>query len=173
MGPKIPVQHSQKHRVSSRRIEGVGAFGVQYSAKQNPAYSAREILENPSHILRPMMKERYAKRDMNTLWCSITANTMASKKVVRSSCVKRLRAALWIAMEERGFDIDGRRSLDRSVGLKGTLSLFAHEPTINLEFDKLREQMAFVVDHVLQNVQNHYPAPGSARRTSSRKILST
>ncbi|KAL2007589.1 hypothetical protein VTN00DRAFT_9027 [Thermoascus crustaceus] len=150
--------------MSSKSLKIVTAtklFVVRYNPHQVPSPVAVMYMNSPSNPIAPKIRHMYANRDRNTLWWKATVNQLNYKKVVRSWCRRRVRAAFQQALRERGFDEEGRKIAQEAdgtpkvePGLKGTAEIIVLEPTIKAENADLQKEMNLVVDLLLKRMRD-------------------
>ena len=76
--------------------------------------------------------------------------------MVRSWCCRRVRGALVEALQEKGYDREGRVLPNSGVRtpLIGSLQLMGTEKLITVKFSKLQHEAAMVVDALLSRSSN-------------------
>ncbi|KAL4924783.1 uncharacterized protein BDV17DRAFT_273866, partial [Aspergillus undulatus] len=111
-------------------------FSAKYAPKQLlTAIAQRYILYSPGNPILPKIRYMCDNRDRNTLWWRVsTASLSSHKKVVRSWCARRARAAFTHEMKARGYDAEGKRIrsdtplsqtvTESSGNMKGTLTIY-------------------------------------------------
>ena len=134
------------------KVSGLTICRCQYSRYNHPLHLSEAILRDPDHNLYLPTKRRYDERPKDTLWWSITSNTIKEKSVVRSWVARRMRRAFTEALERNGMDSDGRRKVDHDIhvkaeftGLIGTLQILALPPVVTADVANVRSQMDSVV----------------------------
>lgn len=74
---------------------------------------------------------------------------MAGKKaVVRRWSARRLRNAIVVALEERGFDGEGKRLMGGN--LTGTLQVRALQGIVQAKFEAVKKEAGCLVEHVME-----------------------
>ena len=149
------------------KIQGLDVCRVSISPKHTVPHSASIILGDSSHVLRPVVHERYRaiiERRYDPikegLWLMTTGNYLSKKKkVVRSWAKRRMAQAVAQELRMRGFDeqgraigIDGGTRNDKgcSKALVGSVDIHVFEKSIDAGFTELRTQAGLLVEKILE-----------------------
>ncbi|KAL1968661.1 hypothetical protein VTN77DRAFT_1487 [Rasamsonia byssochlamydoides] len=147
-------------------IKSTNQFVLRYSPQCGMTPIAARFVQSETHPLRPKILHMYANRDRNTLWWRVSVNHLPLKRVVRSWCARRARTAFKQALEERGFDPEGRplkkeEPSSQTVGLKGTVEIVVNQRSIKEELPAVKEEMASLVDSLVRAAQNQGHSSGN------------
>lgn len=142
-------------------VTATSQFTLRYNPHQVPSPTALLYMTSPSNPLRPKITHMYATRDRNTLWWRVSVNQLSFKKVVRSWCARRVRAAFRQALLDRGFDGEGRKIVQDAeggpkveTGLKGTAEIIVHPASIKAEHADVQKEINSLVDTLLQKMND-------------------
>ena len=145
-------------------------FIFRYNSKNVMSPVASRYLAQPTHVLRPKIAHMWASRDPNTLWWRVSVTELLrSKRVVRSWAARRVRAVFSEALEERGYDREGRRiaridqgpesgmdtgaDADTRGGLTGTLEIVLRAKCIQSDSETVRREIHWLVDRLIEHIQ--------------------
>ncbi|KAL1983383.1 hypothetical protein VTN96DRAFT_10442 [Rasamsonia emersonii] len=162
-----------------KTIKNTSQFVLRYFPRCIMTPIAARYVAIDTHPLRPKILHMYANRDPNTLWWRVSVNHLPLKRVVRLWCARRARKAFRQALEERGFDHEGRPikkegSSSPTVGLKGTVEIIVNQRSIKEGLPAVQEEMASLVDSLVQvaqgqDSQNKAPTPKKAPEKQKSK----
>ena len=123
-----------------------------YSPVYHPFYVSKVVLDDKTHPFYLPTAARWDARPRVGLWWHATGNTMLGKKaVVRRWCGRRLKNAFREALEERGFDEDGKGLFGGA--LTGCLEMDTKEGIVKAKFEEVKREAGMVVEHVMKMCQ--------------------
>ncbi|KAI9823458.1 MAG: hypothetical protein M1832_002469 [Thelocarpon impressellum] len=114
------------------------------------------VLLNREHVLHARTARKHRERDPATLWWWVsTSMREARQKVLRSFCNRRMRAAVRSALDERGFDAEGRRKAlsdgAHRPGLVGAAQFVVRgDEMLAARNAEVRRQAGVAVDEILR-----------------------
>ncbi|KAL9131955.1 MAG: hypothetical protein Q9217_000235 [Psora testacea] len=127
-----PPFHQQRYL----SLPGLNCCRVSISPFHKVSHEASRILDDPTHVLYPLMQRRYKNvldrrrhREQKGLWVVVTGNTMGKtcKSVVRNWARRRLEHALAEQLKERGYDGRGRNLKNTLAPISSTGSSGSHD----------------------------------------------
>lgn len=151
-----------------RTLVSTNLFMLRYNWKHIRNHVANRYLRSPTHPISPKIAHMYAHREENNLWWTVSVQPlMPYRRVVRSWCARRTRVAFKQALKERGFNREGRMSLDKTAttaatpseteipgdGLTGTVELIVYPPCVKEKFPVIQKEMSSMVDTLLGDNQ--------------------
>ena len=126
----------------------------------------------PSHPLHHKVLRYYATADRHALWWSVIQPIIVGKVVVRRFQAKRLKSAIWLALQEKGYGPDGRllnqtesgagfQQLIQKLqgqklqgqklqGLEGTLRLTITKESLQVPTPVLRAEAVKLVEKIIR-----------------------
>ncbi|KAL2128870.1 hypothetical protein VTI74DRAFT_8557 [Chaetomium olivicolor] len=115
------------------------------------------------HPLTDKMLHFYAQQKQRPLWCYVqsSSTTDSSNAVVRRSCERMVKAALFRALRAAGYDASGTQLGYAGKGLYGTIRVFIMEPktVLRIDFDRLVEYLTKLVKGSASQIYRNYPKP--------------
>ncbi len=140
---------------------------ITFSSIYHPTYTTHLVLNDKRNNDHLPTLARYASRPKVGLWWNVTSNTMAGKKaVVRRWSARRLRNAIVEALEERGFDGEGKRPVGGN--LTGTLQVRALQGIVQAKFEAVKKEARCLVEHVMKVCREEAESKGSYRGERGR-----
>lgn len=145
---------------------------LRYHAKPIIPPVARRYLGSPVHPLRPKIAHMYEHRDPNTLWWRVSVSQLTPfKRVVRSWCARRARAAFKQALKQQGLDRSGRplSSNPSKQALTGSLDVIVRPASISQSFETVQRDAHDLLEGMLKQLamQQNVVAEKSAKTPSS------
>ncbi|PYH97663.1 hypothetical protein BO71DRAFT_395913 [Aspergillus ellipticus CBS 707.79] len=139
------------------------SFMLRYSPINKPSPIANRYLLSNNNCLQPKIAHMYATRDKNSLWWKTSASQLTSyRRVIRSWGSRRARVTFRKALQEQGFDEEGRRiELENQDGkqnnrknLSGSLEVILRAHVIEEQFDVLQKDMQAGVRSLLTHIKH-------------------
>lgn len=128
--PAVKVR-LQLYALETLSIPGLKTFRVRYSPSLVPS-AASSVLSSINPGLAICLKEKYKNADKTNLWVSVRTHALSNRPhVYHSQAGKLIRAKLFGALREHGFDKNGKRLIfdehqkivRRETGLVGVLDI--------------------------------------------------
>jgi hypothetical protein len=140
---------------------------ITFSPIYHPTHATHLVINDKRNNFHLPTLARYASRPKVGLWWNVTSNTMAGKKVVvRRWSARRLRNAIVEALEERGFDGEGKRLVGGN--LTGTLQVRALQGIVQAKFEAVKKEAGCLVEHVMEVCREEAESKGSYRGERGR-----
>jgi hypothetical protein len=128
-------------------------FLVRYWARHTVPPIASRYIGTPFHPIRPKILHMCAHRSKDTLWWRVSVGQLNSKKrVVRSWCARRVRAAFEEAFRQQGLNTLGQRLSDSSLGksnLTGSMEVYISSQCISLSFEEIQKEANQLISELM------------------------
>ncbi|PYH45358.1 uncharacterized protein BP01DRAFT_49872 [Aspergillus saccharolyticus JOP 1030-1] len=145
----------------NRRLRLQGAlYTLDYQVEHKMPFIATQQLAMNNNPVRLKIAHMYKTRPRDTLWYSMSHRLLLSRKsVVRTWALGRSRVAFRKALEERGYDRDGRaipsvprakEEEKRLTSLRGTADFTVREEVIKAKFSDIEKDMRHIVDRMIK-----------------------
>uniref|UniRef100_A0A0B7K327 Uncharacterized protein n=1 Tax=Bionectria ochroleuca TaxID=29856 RepID=A0A0B7K327_BIOOC len=119
---------------------------------------------SPRHIIDPFYAKWARWSEERPLWliCSVNGGP---KRVVRLRAMRRVRHALYTALEEKGYDKYGNRKGRR---IKGTLRIHLNQPleAVSIPSHEFGPPLVKLLEKLTSQTQIRRTAPNASRKTS-------
>ncbi|KAL8716110.1 MAG: hypothetical protein Q9220_000015 [cf. Caloplaca sp. 1 TL-2023] len=119
-----------------------------------PSTIGSSILNDTTHVLRPLIVSRLRSRPKQGLWVRVSANGFNGKATVRRWAKRRVTQALRLELRERGWEIDGMHLHKDGRVLRGTMELYAKETVVAARWPDIRSELGRVVDAVVSMAED-------------------
>ncbi|KAL4898803.1 hypothetical protein BDV59DRAFT_167558 [Aspergillus ambiguus] len=145
-------------------IASTKQFTLRYVQKHVIPPVAARYLGSHIHPIRPKIHHLYASRDRDSLWWRVSVKQIQQyKRVVRSWSARRAKIAFRQALQDRGFDAEGRRlpleSGSHTTGdmpegnegnLTGSLEIVVHPQSILESYSVIQSDMHSLLDSLVE-----------------------
>ncbi|KAI1913418.1 hypothetical protein LOZ61_002750 [Ophidiomyces ophidiicola] len=142
------------------RTKDVNLFQTFFAADNLVPYIGARYIADFDHPIRPKVVHTYLNRERGILWWSVVDGSLVVRKgVVRSFWARRVRRAFRTALEQRGYDAEGRKLIRDTKGnvvakeksLKGTLEIRMGLPLLTSKAEALSTQIMQLVENLERN----------------------
>lgn len=168
MALRNPLQRLQK------LPKDITFFTATYCPENVYQSIAFRYLSTPYHPLQPKIRHAYKTRERGILWWSVLQGQLTSEnRRTRSVYLRKSRRAVVDALEERGFDADGRKKIvdqEKTEGkevddtiektanitpptsnLVGTFELALQRPILKASQEEIKSQAGSILDVIISS----------------------
>ncbi|KAF2423298.1 hypothetical protein EJ08DRAFT_701248 [Tothia fuscella] len=138
------------------------SFHLEYHHNHVAGYAARSLCSGLLNFMEKPVKERWGKRDRNSLWWTVNSSNQFENQCVKRHHIRRTRCAFRDGLKSLGYDEEGNPVMVDG-GSKSDLKPIRGSMALQIRKEIMERKYAELKEEVVRGIQEALMAPSTRK----------